>query len=126
MAAVSKFIRQQGYGIKIVNFVAKWGEKERFTNGGVSRIERIVWVGEHMIGQRRLFLLLHEAGHIMAYEANWGRSHTHVLGHGGAGNIVNERLAFQLGSALATQLGIVMPYKRWVRFNWEARPWELR
>ena len=81
-----------------------------------------ILLASRLTRHKRLFTLLHEAGHALSYKLGFNVECYKVLGSRyQAGNRENERLACVLGASIAFYLGIYLPWKDWIEFNWEAK-----
>jgi hypothetical protein len=108
-----------GWQTEYVCFVTRFGVKEHSTSGGTCEADKVVYIRNSDRGRRRLFLLLHEAGHVISYSRGWGKWRR--IGWGRARNLrASETRAHLYGWALARRLGIIIDKQQWRAFNWEA------
>jgi hypothetical protein len=105
---VRKWVKQQGWKIKPLD-PREWPD-ETFTNGGIMYKRKTVYIKGGFDDLKHFYVLLHEAGHILAMKAGLSNiPHT-----------VAEKQAYFGGSMLAVTLGIKLNWHQWRMFNWEA------
>jgi hypothetical protein len=107
---VCKYLIAMGYLIKPL-VPSEWDECGDTTNGGFVIKIHTVYLRCGMDPLKKFYVLLHEAGHVLAHEAGFG-NHP---------NQMAERQAYFGGSLLATSLGLDIDWAEWRRFNWEAK-----
>lgn len=128
---VVRWLRARGYVVATADIIALWGPESVRTTGGTMNKHNVVLFGHHVCEDRkRLFLALHEAGHVIQYKMGF---HTPRIMTVKSGQYVKskgrstddhtraETFAYLFGSALAEHLRIKIDQRAWREFNWEAR-----
>lgn len=129
-AKVVRWLRARGFVVATADIIALWGAESARTTGGTINKHNVVLFGHHVCEDRkRLFLALHEAGHVIQYKMGFHtppimtvKGGRYVKSKGRADDHTRaETLAYLLGSALAEHLRIKLDQRAWRQFNWEAR-----
>jgi hypothetical protein len=128
-AKVVQWMRRQGVVVATADIVGLWGPESSRTTGGTMRGHNVVILGHHVHPDRkRLFLALHEAGHVIQYAMGFRtparmkvRKGRYVFLKRDDEHTRSETMAYLLGTALAENLRIKLDQRAWRAFNWEAR-----
>ena len=116
---VERFIRKRRWKIRTKNFKTYFSNPaDQHCNGGITYCEKTVYINSNLRrgSRKRLYVLLHEAGHMLAARLGFAQTH---LPNTRRDLRTQERYAALLGLALAQHLKINVPRNVWRSFNWE-------
>lgn len=116
IAKIERHLRGHGWSILSLDITKHYSDdpEAHITDGFIDYSEQVIVISKKLGQRRRLYTLLHEAGHALANKIGFQSMPRHSRRD-------VERQACFLGEAIATYLKIPLGHKTWVKFNWEAR-----
>ena len=116
IAKIERHLRRHGWSILSLDITKHYSDdpEAHITDGFIDYSKKAIVISKRLRPRRRLYTLLHEAGHALAHKIGFQHSARQRT-------LDVERQATFLGEAIACYLRIPLGHRAWLKYNWEAR-----